>query len=53
MPPQGSPGGKNMAIQLNENGAYNNKNVVLTDTLPEGFKLYTVANKTSVVRLTP
>jgi len=34
-------------VELNENGAYNNKNVVLTDTLPEGFKLYTVANKTS------
>lgn len=34
-------------VELNENGAYNHKNVVLTDTLPEGFKLYTVANKTS------
>lgn len=34
-------------VELNENGAYNNKDVVLTDTLPEGFKLYTVANKTN------
>lgn len=34
-------------VELNENGEYNNKDVVLTDTLPEGFRLYTVANKTS------
>ena len=34
-------------VELNENGAYNNKDVVLTDTLPDGFKLYTVVNKTS------
>ena len=34
-------------VELNENGAYNNKDVVLTDKLPDGFKLYTVVNKTS------
>lgn len=32
-------------VELNENGEYNNKDVVLTDNLPDGFKLYTVANK--------
>lgn len=34
-------------VELNENGEYNNKDVVLTDNLPDGFKLYTVANKTN------
>ncbi len=34
-------------VELNDNGDYDNKDVVLTDTLPEGFKLYTVANMTS------
>ena len=34
-------------VELNENGEYNNKDVVLTDKLPDGFKLYTVVNKTS------